>query len=187
MNEEGFIGPIQYRVNRGTAIKWLSLLENPSWEFDCAQLSFVGTNGQTYGSPEGLLASISLPNPAIARAAFNPGKGRQMSKAPHCQAGFINAIREEGTHEDACDWLQKTWNELMQAKKENARLRAVDAKTEKLYAAWQDELKNNYSDADNPEDRGPDDPRSIARTLFVNALIEGFLARAAFNPGKETK
>jgi hypothetical protein len=110
-----------------------------------------------------------------------------MSEAPHCQAGFINAIREEGTHEDACDWLQKTWNELMQAKKDNVQLRAVDAKAEELYAAWQAELENNYSDADNPEDRGPDDPRNIARTLFVNALIEGFLDRATFNPGKETK
>jgi hypothetical protein len=66
MNEGDFIGPIQYRINRGTAIKWLYLLENPPWGFDSAQLSFVGTDEQTYGSPEGLLASIALPNPTIA-------------------------------------------------------------------------------------------------------------------------
>lgn len=31
--------------------------------------------------------------------------------APHVQAAFINAIREEGTKAEACDWLQKIWNE----------------------------------------------------------------------------
>jgi hypothetical protein len=66
MNEDGFIGPIQYRVNRGTALKWLSLLENPPWEFDCAQLSFVGRDGEVHGSPEGLLAAIACPNPTWA-------------------------------------------------------------------------------------------------------------------------
>lgn len=30
---------------------------------------------------------------------------------PHVRAAFINAIREEGTKEQACDWLQKQWNE----------------------------------------------------------------------------
>jgi hypothetical protein len=30
---------------------------------------------------------------------------------PHVQAAFINAIREEGTVADACDFLQKQWNE----------------------------------------------------------------------------
>lgn len=29
----------------------------------------------------------------------------------HTPAAFINAIREEGTKEEACDWLQKLWNE----------------------------------------------------------------------------
>lgn len=30
---------------------------------------------------------------------------------PHVQAAFINAITEEGTHEDACKYLQEQWNE----------------------------------------------------------------------------
>ncbi len=30
---------------------------------------------------------------------------------PHVKAAFINAIREEGTKTEACDWLQKQWNE----------------------------------------------------------------------------
>ncbi len=30
---------------------------------------------------------------------------------PHVPAAFINAIREEGTKQQACDWLQKQWNE----------------------------------------------------------------------------
>lgn len=32
---------------------------------------------------------------------------------PHSQAAFINAIRDEGTKDEACDWLQSTWNELV--------------------------------------------------------------------------
>lgn len=35
-----------------------------------------------------------------------------MTDYPHVPAAFINAIREEGTKAEACDWLQKTWNEL---------------------------------------------------------------------------
>jgi hypothetical protein len=30
---------------------------------------------------------------------------------PHVPAAFINAIAEEGTKNEAIDWLQKTWNE----------------------------------------------------------------------------
>ena len=40
--------------------------------------------------------------------------------APHTPAAFINAIREEGTKAEACDWLQKTWNELVQLKRAQA-------------------------------------------------------------------
>jgi len=36
--------------------------------------------------------------------------------APHCQAAFINAIREEGTKEEACNYLQETWNDLCEAR-----------------------------------------------------------------------
>ena len=34
-----------------------------------------------------------------------------MTDYPHVPAAFINAIREEGTKEEACDYLQKQWNE----------------------------------------------------------------------------
>lgn len=30
---------------------------------------------------------------------------------PHVPAAFINAIAEEGTKEEAIEWLQKEWNE----------------------------------------------------------------------------
>ena len=36
---------------------------------------------------------------------------------PHVQAAFINAIAEEGTKEEAIEWLQKTWNELCYIRK----------------------------------------------------------------------
>jgi len=35
-----------------------------------------------------------------------------MTEYPHCPAAFINAIAEEGTKEEAVEWLQKTWDQL---------------------------------------------------------------------------
>jgi len=40
-----------------------------------------------------------------------------MDDAQHSHAAFINAIREEGTKEEACDWLQITWGALCKVKK----------------------------------------------------------------------
>jgi len=34
-----------------------------------------------------------------------------MTKYPHVPAAFINAIREEGTKTEACNFLQEQWNE----------------------------------------------------------------------------
>lgn len=34
-------------------------------------------------------------------------------KAPHVPAAFINALAEEGTKDEAIEFLQQTWNELM--------------------------------------------------------------------------
>jgi len=59
------IGPPQYRINRGTALKWIDAMANTEWKFDPAQLSFCW-DGEIYGSPEGILASIAEPNPALA-------------------------------------------------------------------------------------------------------------------------
>ena len=39
-------------------------------------------------------------------------------------AAFINAIAEEGTKEEAVEWLQKTWNELCEAK---TRIKELEA------------------------------------------------------------
>jgi len=47
-----------------------------------------------------------------------------MSKAPHHQAAFINAITEEGTKSEAVRYLQETWNELCEAR---ARIRELEA------------------------------------------------------------
>lgn len=46
-----------------------------------------------------------------------------MTEAPHVQAAFINAIREEGTKQEACDRLQKVWNENCALKKQIAAQR----------------------------------------------------------------
>jgi hypothetical protein len=48
---------------------------------------------------------------------------RDMTKAPHHQAAFINNIAEEGSKAEAVRFLQETWNELCEAKKEIIRLR----------------------------------------------------------------
>lgn len=42
-----------------------------------------------------------------------------MMDYPHVQAAFINAIRAEGTKEEACDWLQKQWNETCALRRGN--------------------------------------------------------------------
>lgn len=48
------------------------------------------------------------------------------NEPPHCQAAFINAIREGGTHAEACDRLQKTWNEKCALAAERDALQAED-------------------------------------------------------------
>lgn len=37
--------------------------------------------------------------------------------APHSPAAFINAIAEDGTKAEAIEWLQKTWDELCEARR----------------------------------------------------------------------
>jgi hypothetical protein len=49
------------------------------------------------------------------------------AQAPHAQAAFINAIREEGTKADACDWLQLQWNESCALRAEVLRLTEANA------------------------------------------------------------
>lgn len=41
----------------------------------------------------------------------------EKQEAPHHPAAFINTIWEEGTKEEACRYLQKTWDELCEARK----------------------------------------------------------------------
>ena len=55
-------GPPQFRMNRGTALKWLDALRQTDWQFDPGQLSFNGPQG-VYGTPEGLLARFLDPSP----------------------------------------------------------------------------------------------------------------------------
>lgn len=45
-----------------------------------------------------------------------------MSDYPHVPAAFINAIREEGTKVEACDYLQEQWNETCALRAEKERL-----------------------------------------------------------------
>ena len=47
-----------------------------------------------------------------------------MSESPHVPAAFINAIREEGTHAEACNSLQRQWNESCSLRAERDALRA---------------------------------------------------------------
>lgn len=50
---------------------------------------------------------------------------------PHVPASFINAIREEGTKDEACDWLQRQWNEICALREE---LAASEAQVTELNA-----------------------------------------------------
>jgi len=60
---------------------------------------------------------------ALKAAALSPigGEAEPVAVAPHVRAAFINAIREEGTKAEACDYLQNTWNELAVARASSAR------------------------------------------------------------------
>lgn len=83
----GIYGPIPFRLNQGTAKTWRALLENPPWRFDPAQLSFVGSEGDTWGSPEGLLASIAYPEPETAwDGVSHLYDGAQFHLSPHVAA-----------------------------------------------------------------------------------------------------
>lgn len=44
--------------------------------------------------------------------------------APYVCAAFINAIAEEGTKDEALEYLQRTWNSLCAVEAENAALQA---------------------------------------------------------------
>lgn len=58
-------GPPQFRINRGTSLKWINLLSSTQWICDPAQLSYI-IDDVIYGSAEGLLASIAEPEPKLA-------------------------------------------------------------------------------------------------------------------------
>ena len=57
-----------------------------------------------------------------------------MDKYPHVNAAFINAIiksiREEGTKQEACDYLQEQWNEVCVLRDEIRHLRTALATAE---------------------------------------------------------
>lgn len=44
------------------------------------------------------------------------------TKHPHVPAAFINALREEGTKEEVCNFLQEQWNETCALHKQNKAL-----------------------------------------------------------------
>jgi putative heme degradation protein len=70
------------------------------------------------------------------------------TKAPHVRAAFINRIREEGTKEEACNFLQEQWNETCQARDQIAAqvLRIAELKLAVVNAAvratWEAEALN---------------------------------------------
>ncbi len=54
-------------------------------------------------------------------------------EVPHAPSSLVNAIREAGTKDEACDYLQKKWNELCQTRARVSELEADNAilRTEK--------------------------------------------------------
>ena len=61
-----------------------------------------------------------------------------MENYKHCPASFINNIREEGTMEEACDWLQRTYNEAVwkthRIKELEANINSLEAQIWRGYA-----------------------------------------------------
>jgi histone deacetylase complex regulatory component SIN3 len=46
-----------------------------------------------------------------------------MTDYPHVQSAFVNAVREESTHDEACDYLQSEFNKTCALMAEIERLR----------------------------------------------------------------
>jgi hypothetical protein len=61
-----------------------------------------------------------------------------MTKYPHIQAAFINVIREGGNHTEACDALQKQWDESCAMR---AEIRAQKAILSAELAQYRAEVK----------------------------------------------
>ena len=57
-----------------------------------------------------------------------------MAKAKQHPAAFINSIAEEGTKDEAVQWLQTTWNELMNLQLALAKLGFSKAQVNKMKA-----------------------------------------------------
>jgi len=67
------------------------------------------------------------------------------TKHPHVPAAFINAIREEGTKKEACDFLQAQWNETFALSAQlTTALDAVE-QADKINAMWKQNSKDTWS------------------------------------------
>jgi hypothetical protein len=62
-----------------------------------------------------------------------------MTDYPHVQAAFINAIRDEGNKDEACDALQKEWNRACAIEAEIERLREALEGIEDAAKSFQDD------------------------------------------------
>lgn len=103
-----------------------------------------------------------------------------MSEAPHVPAAFINAIAEEGTKAEAVEWLQKTWNELCQARAVSERMRE-DTKSTLLEAAACIETFVKHSERLRPYDNVTDAVATAERCRSI-AMIGYDMVRAALSP-----
>jgi len=77
---------------------------------------------------------------------------------PHRPAAFINAIREEGTKDEACAGLQKIWNERCSIAAERDALRAEVAEAKCLL---EDAMEWNWIDLDELIDEGGEDEATV--------------------------
>lgn len=99
-----------------------------------------------------------------------------MSTAPHSPAAFINNIADEGTKAEAIAWLQKTWNELVQARKQIEAMQPVVNAASILETAWSsdDEDREHCED----EEEALIDAVFAYRTKLAGSAISTPLQRA---------
>lgn len=93
------------------------------------------------------------------------------SVAPHVQASFINAIAEEGTKQEAVEWLQRIWNELCQAEANLRKAQEENAMLEAMNAALRDQnvAMNDTILARSATQRTTDGPTPNAATSEVRS------------------
>lgn len=110
-------------------------------------------------------------------------------KAPHVPAAFINAIAEEGTKAEAVQFLQETWNDYCEMKRQLASCRTDFDKALRESLEWRAKAETRLPEAvakngatPRTDAFGQKVPYSRTDLLTFARQLERELAEAKFRP-----